>query len=180
MKILITGGAGKLGSHLARALCDADYEVVVVDNLLTGKLEQVPGEAKFVELDIRDEELEAVFRREKPEVVFHCAAQTESEAAVEDPLFDADINVIGSLNVFERAVQFKVTKLIYFSIPLEELRASISPDNVSKHAILGYLKFYRDKMNLDCHVVWLRGEALDAIVQRGLELIFQPQAEIKN
>lgn len=101
---IITGGAGFIGSNLADALVADGWSVHVVDNLVNGKRVQVPPEATFHEIDIRDAPaLRALGEAVRPEVIFHLAAQADVRKAIEDPAFDADVNIIGTLAVLEAA-----------------------------------------------------------------------------
>jgi UDP-glucose 4-epimerase len=104
MRVLVTGGAGFIGSHVADALLARGDSVAVVDNLATGKRERVPDGAAFHELDIRDRDgLRALFADVRPSAVFHLAAQADVRKSVDDPGFDADVNVRGTVEVLEAA-----------------------------------------------------------------------------
>jgi UDP-glucose 4-epimerase len=103
MRAIVTGGAGFIGSHVAHALVANDAEVHVVDNFATGSRDNVPPGAELHELDIRDEMLEDLAGRLEPDVVFHLAAQADVGTSVERPLFDADVNVLGTVRVLEAA-----------------------------------------------------------------------------
>ena len=113
MKVLVTGGAGFIGSHVVDRLLQEGHEVVVVDNLVTGKRKNVPKAAQFYKLDIENPKLERVFRNERPSVVFHLAAQMNVRRSVEDPMFDAQVNVLGTLNVLEQASKHGARKVIF-------------------------------------------------------------------
>ena len=99
MKILVTGGAGFIGSHIVDALIEQGHQVVVVDNLATGFLENINPGARFYKMSICDAELANVFEQERPEIVSHQAAQTVITRSVDEPVFDAQENIAGSLNV---------------------------------------------------------------------------------
>jgi UDP-glucose 4-epimerase len=99
MKVLVTGGAGFIGSHLVDALIRRGYQVVVVDNLSTGRLENINPAATFYQADIYNSELERIFEKERPDLVNHQAAQTVIQKSNEDPAFDARQNILGSLNL---------------------------------------------------------------------------------
>ena len=101
MRAIVTGGAGFIGSHVADALLARGDEVVVVDDLSSGKHENVTGGARLVELDIRDEALDGLFDEVRPNVCFHLAAQAAVPVSVERPLFDAEVNVLGTIRVLE-------------------------------------------------------------------------------
>ncbi|HKD94102.1 MAG TPA: NAD-dependent epimerase/dehydratase family protein [Gaiellaceae bacterium] len=103
MRAIVTGGAGFIGSHLVDALLARGDEVHVVDNLSTGSPENFPSAATLHELDIRDEALEQLVARLRPEVVFHLAAQADVGTSVERPAFDAEVNVVGTVCVLEAA-----------------------------------------------------------------------------
>jgi UDP-glucose 4-epimerase len=103
MRVLVTGGAGFIGSHLAQALLDDEHEVLIVDSLVTGKRENLPAKARFVEADIRYDEAKSAIREFAPEVVFHEAAQMDVRKSVADPAYDADVNLVGLVGVIEAA-----------------------------------------------------------------------------
>lgn len=157
MRILVTGGAGFIGSHVADALLAAGHVVGVVDDLSTGRRDNVPARAVFHQGDIRDEAfLTRVFGEFKPDVVSHQAAQTSVSISTREPLRDAEINVIGSLHVLQQCVRRRVQRIVFAStggavygeVPEGE-RASIdrtpmplSPYACSKFAIENYLRAY--------------------------------------
>ena len=116
MRILVTGGAGFIGSNVVDALVKDGHEVTVLDNLSTGKEENINPEVKFYNIDLLDiESLEFVFREFKPDVVNHHAAQIDVRKSVEDPAFDAETNIIGSINLFELSINFEVKRIIFSS-----------------------------------------------------------------
>jgi UDP-glucose 4-epimerase len=153
MKILVTGGAGFIASHVADGYRAAGHQVVVVDDLSRGSKENLNPGTPFYPADIRDRAaLEEVFRKEKPELVNHHAAQIDVRHSVSDPLFDASANILGSLNLLELALAFKVRRFIYASTggaiygEPEKLPASeetpprpLAPYGVSKYAVELYL-----------------------------------------
>ncbi|MEK7794422.1 MAG: NAD-dependent epimerase/dehydratase family protein [Candidatus Hydrogenedentota bacterium] len=114
-KVLVTGGAGFIGSHVVDACLAAGYDVCVVDDLSSGARNNLDTRAKFIEIDIRSETLTDVFASERPEVVMHLAAQIDVRKSLSDPLFDADVNVLGTINVLECCVRHGAKKLIYAS-----------------------------------------------------------------
>jgi UDP-glucose 4-epimerase len=155
MKILVTGGAGFIGSHLVDRLIKENHQVIVVDNLSTGKKENLNPKAQFYQLDILDPKLSEVFQKEKPEVVFHYAAQIDVRKSVKNPLEDAKINILGSLNLLENCKRFKVKKFIFASsggaiygqadiVPTPESYPAwpLSPYGVAKLTIEKYLNYY--------------------------------------
>lgn len=115
MKILITGGAGFIASHVTDAYLDAGYEVVIVDNLSTGNLDNVNPRAKFYQLDICDPALGDVFAAEKPDIVNHHAAQISVPRSIADPLLDAEVNIKGLINILQNCVKYHVKKVIFIS-----------------------------------------------------------------
>ncbi|EPZ43060.1 NAD-dependent epimerase/dehydratase family protein [Alicyclobacillus acidoterrestris] len=161
MKILVTGGAGFIGSHVVNAYIEAGHEVVVIDNLSSGSKDRIHPKAKFYFMDIRSASLPQVFTLEKPDVVNHHAAQKSVPKSVEDPRLDADYNVTGLLNLLECCRHHDVKKFIFISsggalagdapmIPTDE---SVNPVMISPYAIhkyVGekYLHFYRVTYNL--------------------------------
>ena len=126
MKILVTGGAGFIASHVVDAYVDAGHEVVVVDDLSTGRASNLNSAATFYQMDIRSPELEQIFSRERPEVVNHHAAQMDVRRSVREPIFDADVNIGGSLNMLECARRFDVKRFIYIDWRCSVRRAGIS------------------------------------------------------
>jgi UDP-glucose 4-epimerase len=103
VRAIVTGGAGFIGSHVADALVQRGDEVVVVDNLASGRRERVPPEARLVEMDIREEALSELFAAFQPDACFHLAAQADVITSVERPVYDAEVNVIGTLRVLQAA-----------------------------------------------------------------------------
>lgn len=152
MKVLVTGGAGFIGSHVVDRCVAAGHEVVVVDNLSTGRRELVNPAARLSVIDIRSPGLVDVFRTERPGAVIHHAAQAEVRRSVEQPVLDADVNVLGSVNVLECSRRFGVTRLVYASsggaaygdtdvvpTPEEHPARPASPYGVSKLTVEHYL-----------------------------------------
>jgi UDP-glucose 4-epimerase len=161
MKILVTGGAGFIASHVVDLYLAEGHEVVIVDNLSTGHRSNLNPKATFYECDIRDEGLRDVFAAEQPEVVNHHAAQADVRRSVAEPLYDADVNLMGSLNLIELARQFSVKKLIYISsggavygepqyLPCDEDHPinPLCPYGASKHFVEHYLYMYEQNFNL--------------------------------
>ena len=155
MNILITGGAGFIASHIADAYIAEGHNVIIVDDLSGGVLENINPKAKFYQLDIRSEKLEEVFRKEKIDVVNHHAAQMDVRKSVSDPQFDASINVLGGLNLFEFARKYGVKKIIfsstggaiygeqeYFPADEEHPMRPLSPYGITKLCTEKYLFYY--------------------------------------
>lgn len=112
MKIAITGGAGFIASHIADAYLSLGHEVFIIDNLSTGKLGNIPSQARFIEMDVNDPALSVLFMDEKFDIVNHHAAQMDVRVSVQDPSYDARINILGGLNVYESAYKSGVKKII--------------------------------------------------------------------
>ncbi len=114
-RVLVTGGAGFIGSHVVDALIDRGHRVTVIDNLSNGKRGNLHESAELICDDINSSRLPHLFRDVRPEYVFHLAAQTNLRASLSDPLHDAEVNIIGSLRIFEQAARWKVKRLIFSS-----------------------------------------------------------------
>lgn len=155
MRVLVTGGAGFIGSHVVDAYIAAGHEVVVVDDLSTGKRDNLHPQARFVRAAIQDPDVRRLIVEEKIEVVNHHAAQMDVRRSVADPLSDARVNILGLLNVLEGARQAGVAKIIFASsggtvygeqqvFPADETHPTrpISPYGVSKLSGEQYLSFY--------------------------------------
>ncbi|AEB10359.1 NAD-dependent epimerase/dehydratase family protein [Desulfobacca acetoxidans] len=154
-RILVTGGAGFIGSHVAESFLAAGHEVAIVDNLSTGRQDNVPVGAQFYPFDIKSWETFDFIRHWQPQVLVHHAAQMSVRISVDDPVRDAQENILGSLNLFEAAVQGKVEKIIFAStggamygdqapVPAgEEDRATPEcPYGIAKLAVEHYMHFY--------------------------------------
>jgi len=156
MKTLVTGGAGFIGSHVVDGYLAAGLDVVVVDDLSRGSRENLAPHVPFYQVDLRDRAaLEEVFRKERPDLVNHHAAQIDVRHSVSDPIFDAECNILGSLNLLELAVQCKVRRFIYAStggaiygepksLPATEDTPilPLAPYGISKHCVEHYLFTY--------------------------------------
>ncbi len=167
MKILVTGGAGFIASHVSDLFLSKGHKVVVLDNLSGGKRENVPRAARFVKLDIRDARgVEALFKKERFDVVDSHAAQMSVPASVEDPRLDADINVLGILNLLEASRKTGVRKFIHVSsggtvygspkkLPITEKYPILpmSPYGITKAVGEDYLRFYRAEHGLKYSVL---------------------------
>jgi UDP-glucose 4-epimerase len=162
MKILVTGGAGFIGSNVVDGYIEKGHTVVVVDNLFTGKKENLNPAATFCEVDIRSTEVRKIIEKERPEVVNHHAAQISVPASVQDPSFDADVNVKGLINILEASRKNGVRKVVFISsggaiygeadqYPTTE---NYSPEPLSPYAITKlasecYLSYYHHQWGLD-------------------------------
>jgi len=155
MKCLVTGGAGFLGSHIVDRLCQKGHTVVVIDNLSSGREEYIPKGVLLYKNNIEHEEVFKIFAKEKPDIVFHCAAHIEARESVRDVFFDAKVNILGSLNILEACRKVGVKKIIFASsggevygdvkeMPAREefLPLPVSPYGVAKYAVEKYLYSY--------------------------------------
>ena len=162
MKILVTGGAGFIGSHVVDLLIKNGHEVVVVDDLSTGRRSNLNPAATFYQVDIRSPQLAEIFEEEKPQIVDHHAAQMDVRRSVEDPLFDADVNILGSIKLIELARKHNVERFIYIStggavygepeyLPCDEAHPinPICPYGASKHTVEHYLYMYQELYDLN-------------------------------
>lgn len=161
--VLVTGGAGFIGSHIVDLFIENNYRVVVVDDLSSGKEENLNEDAKFYKLSITDKKgLEEVFQQERPDYVSHQAAQISVSLSVRDPLFDAQTNILGSLNLLQYCVDCQVKGIVFASsggtiygepehFPVSEAHPfrPLSPYGISKVTVEHYLNFYQKNYNLD-------------------------------
>ncbi|MFZ5447364.1 MAG: NAD-dependent epimerase/dehydratase family protein [Thermodesulfobacteriota bacterium] len=154
-RILVTGGAGFIASHVADHLVAEGHEVAVVDNLSMGKREYVPAAAQFYPYDIKSPETADLIRRWQPHIIIHHAAQMSVQVSVNDPVLDAQENILGSLNLFQAAAQAQVEKIIFASTggamygdkaPLpareEDRPQPEAPYGIAKLAVEHYMHFY--------------------------------------
>ncbi len=161
MKVLLTGGAGFIGSHVADAYLAAGHSVTIVDNLSTGSIKNIPRGASFHLMDINAPELKKVFELEKPDVVNHHAAQISVTVSVKDPILDAGSNALGFLNVLECSRMTGVKKVIFISsggaiygdISLKKAAENypqqpLSPYAIHKQTGESYLRFYQRQYGL--------------------------------
>jgi len=162
MKILVTGGAGFIGSHVSDALVAGGHEVHVLDDLSGGFETQIPGDATLHKMDIRHEDVELLWKEEGFEVMFHLAAQMDVRRSVADPRYDADINVGGLLNLMEAGRKHGLKKVVFSStggaiygepdtIPQTEEHAlqPLSPYGITKLCSEKYLFFYESTYGIE-------------------------------
>ena len=155
MKLLVTGAAGFIGSHLVDALIDAGHEVAVIDDLSTGSQANLNPQADFHQVDITDyDATRAVFARVKPHVVCHQAAQTSVRLSMSDPIRDATVNILGSINVLRACVEHESARIVFAStcavyagakyLPMDEGHPVLpeSAYGASKHAVEGYIRMF--------------------------------------
>lgn len=161
MKVLVTGGAGFIGSHVCDEYLKAGHAVFVLDNLSSGKRENLDPRAKLLELDIRSPEAAAWIEREKPDAISHLAAQIDVRKSVEDPKFDAEANIIGMLNLLEAARRAGVKRFLFsssggacygeqdvFPAPETHPTRPCSPYGVTKATGELYLNYYKIQYGL--------------------------------
>ena len=160
MRVCVTGGAGFIGSHLVDRLIALGHTVLVIDNLSTGVREFVNPEATFVEMDVRDPNIDSIFADFKPQVVFHEAAQTMVPASMENPKMDCDVNLIGLINMLEAARKHKVehflmpsSAAVYGDLDTLPLTEDMSGKPTSFYGLTkltaeGYLRIYEQAFGL--------------------------------
>jgi UDP-glucose 4-epimerase len=162
MKILVTGGAGFIASHIADKFIEEGHQVVILDDLSTGFEKNINPKAKFVKLNIRDEKVSNLFEEEKFDVVNHHAAQMDVRRSVIDPVFDANTNILGTINILQNSVKHGVKKFMFAStggavygeqdyFPADENHPTnpVSPYGISKLSVEKYLYFYFNEHNLN-------------------------------
>jgi UDP-glucose 4-epimerase len=162
MRILVTGGAGFIGSHVVAGFVGTGHEVAVLDNLSTGRRTNLDSSVRVYEQDIRDPGIRSVFEDFRPEVVDHHAAQANVPSSVADPVNDASINILGGLNLLKLSAEFGVRKFIYISsggamygdpdhLPVDESAPArpLSPYGASKQAFEAWLGVYQRTFGLD-------------------------------
>ena len=192
-RALVTGGAGFIGSHLTGRLMDEGWEVLVVDDLSAGHLDNLAeararGRIKFHQADIRDVEFAPVVEQYGPDVIFHLAAQVSVARSVEDPLFDASVNILGTVNLLEAARRAGVGRVIFASsggaiygdhvkLPAREgyVKRPGAPYGISKKAVEDYFRFYAASYGVDFVALGLSnvyGPRQDPFGEAGVVAIF--------
>jgi UDP-glucose 4-epimerase len=162
MNILVTGGAGFIGSQIVDAYVEQGHNVVIVDNMSTGVKEYINSSAKFYKMDICDDEVSEVFKNHKIELINHHAAQIDLRKSVDDPKFDIQVNVTGSVNLLQNAIKHKVRKVIfastggaiygehdYFPADEEHPVRPYAPYGINKMTVEKYLYYYNHVYGLD-------------------------------
>lgn len=168
MKLLVTGGAGFIGSHIADAALQQGWDVAVLDSLVSGRRDNVPTQARFFHADLRDRDLVAkVFEEFRPTHVSHQAAQASVAVSVREPQMDADVNLIGSINILEQCVALNVRRIVFAStggaiygeVPdgtkasVQTIPVPLSPYACSKFAVEKYLECFRHEHGLNYTVL---------------------------
>lgn len=162
MNIIVTGGAGFIGSHVADAFIKEGHRVIIIDNLSTGREENINPKAEFHKLNINDPEVEDIFKNNKIDILDHHAAQIDVRKSVADPVFDADTNIIGAIKLMEYGRKYGVKKVIFSStggaiygepdyIPVDEKHPTrpMAPYGTSKLCFEQYLLYYNRLYNTD-------------------------------
>jgi UDP-glucose 4-epimerase len=163
MKILVTGAGGFVGSHVADAYVEGGHDVVVLDDLSRGRKENINPKCRFYSCDIRDRKaIENIFSAEKPVVVNHHAAQMDVRRGVREPLYDAEVNILGGINLIEAAIANGVRRFLYagtagagygepdrLPVPEDYPVNPITPYGISKHTLEHYLFTFRFLYGLD-------------------------------
>jgi UDP-glucose 4-epimerase len=166
MKVLLTGGAGFIGSHVADAFLQAGHDVVILDNLSSGNRKNIPGQARFYLLDLSAPEVDQVFQHERPDIVDHHAAQISVTVSARDPQLDARSNVLGMLNLLEACRRHPVKKFLFASTggaiygetdhlptPEDHPPRPLSPYGIHKWLGEQYLRFYNHQYGLQYTVL---------------------------
>lgn len=157
MNILVTGGAGFIGSNIVDGYIESGHKVIILDNLSTGKRENLNRSAVFYEMDIRSKDIEEIFKAHSVQIITHLAAQIDVRKSVSDPHLDADVNILGGINLLTMAQKYGVQKIIYSStggamygepryLPADEAHPvrPMAGYGVSKHGLEHYIELFSD------------------------------------
>lgn len=188
VKILVTGGAGFIGSNIADTYIKTGHKVAILDNLSSGKRGNINPRAKFYKLDINDPKVEKIFAREKFDIVNHHAAQIDVRSSLSNPVNDAQINIIGSLKLLDYSNKYKIKKFIYAStggaiygepkyLPTDEKHPvmPLSPYGLAKYCFEHYLKYFHNMHKLKFTVLRygnVYGPRQDPLGEAGVVAIF--------
>jgi len=192
MKVMVTGGAGFIGSHVVDACLAEGYDVLVVDDLSTGRRENLNSKARLYVVDLRDAQaLEQVFAQERPDFICHLAARANVREAMIKPILYAEVNIIGSLALLEAARKHGCKKIVYAStggavygepeyLPVDEKHPikPLDPYGASKHHVEHYLYIYRTHYDLDFTILRfpnVYGPRQDPYGEAGVVAIFAAQ-----
>ena len=185
--ILVTGGAGFIGSHIADKLIENNYDVIILDNLTTGNKNNINPKAEFVNADIRDKDLDEKINFKDVEVVIHQAAQINVRYSVENPVNDANINILGTINILEFMEKYDINKIIFASsvgiygepnyLPVDENHPinPLSPYGLSKYVGEEYIKLYNRLYGIEYAILRysnVYGERQDPRGEAGVISIF--------
>ncbi|MFA5188467.1 MAG: NAD-dependent epimerase/dehydratase family protein [Patescibacteria group bacterium] len=187
-KILVTGGAGFIGSHLTDILISEGCRVYIIDNLSTGQRQNIHPGANFFKFDIQDKKVEDLFKDIGFDYVFHTAAQVNLRKSVDNPVFDAKTNILGTLNILENCRKYGIEKIIFSStggaiygeakiVPTPETYEAkpVSPYGVAKLTIENYLYYYRRVFNLNYTILRyanVYGPRQNSLAEAGVVSIF--------
>ncbi len=162
MKVMVTGGAGFIGSHIVDGLIEEGNEVVIVDDLSTGNESNINPKARFYKLDIKDSGLESIFKEERLDYICHQAAQKDVRVSVADPIYDAKINILGTINILQNCIKYNARKIVFastggaiygeqdiFPAPETHPTRPISPYGITKLVAEHYMYYYKTVHGLD-------------------------------
>ncbi|ACA54427.1 NAD-dependent epimerase/dehydratase family protein [Clostridium botulinum] len=161
MKVLVSGGAGFIGSNLVDKLINLGHNVCIIDNLSTGNINNVNKKAQLYINDILDPNVSKIFEKEKFDIVYHLAAQIDVQKSIANPIFDSDVNVCGTINIINNCVKYNVKKIVYSSsaavyghpqyLPIDEAHGirPISYYGLSKYTAEEYIRVFSNLNNLD-------------------------------
>jgi UDP-glucose 4-epimerase len=162
MNILVTGGAGFIASHITAKYIELGHKVIILDNLSSGRKEFVHPEAVFYEMDVQDKNISRLFEEHKIDVINHHAAQIDLRKSVDDPFFDVNVNILGSINLLQNAVKYGVKKFIFAStggaiygehdyFPADEKHPTrpFAPYGINKLTVEKYLFYYNHVYGLN-------------------------------
>ncbi|MHB9922887.1 GDP-mannose 4,6-dehydratase [Clostridium botulinum] len=165
MKVLVSGGAGFIGSNLVDKLINLGHNVCIIDNLSTGNINNVNKKAQLYINDILDPNVSKIFEKEKFDIVYHLAAQIDVQKSITNPIFDSNVNVCGTINIINNCVNYNVKKIVYSSsaavyghpgyLPIDEKHGimPISYYGLSKYTAEEYIRLFSNLNNLDFTVL---------------------------